>query len=75
MTDQAIELLMQLIATPSVSRKEVAASDIAESFLQRHGINTLRYGNNIVARSLRFDASRQTLLLNSHIDTVHPSAT
>lgn len=74
MTDQAIELLMQLIATPSVSRKEDAASDIAESFLQRHGINTLRYGNNIVARSLRFDASRQTLLLNSHIDTVHPSA-
>lgn len=74
MTDNAIALLMQLVATPSVSRDESAASDIAETFLHRYGVATHRYGNNITAVSRDFNTSKPTLLLNSHIDTVRPSA-
>lgn len=70
----AIDLLKQLIATPSISRDETKAADIVETFIKKCGYKTSRFGNNIVVIAPEFDASKPTLLLNSHIDTVKPAS-
>ncbi|MBR4848779.1 MAG: M20 family metallo-hydrolase [Bacteroidaceae bacterium] len=71
---EVIELLDKLIATPSHSREEGATADILEAFLRAKGIDVQRIHNNVWAKSLHFDEARPTLLLNSHHDTVKPSA-
>lgn len=71
---EAIELLKQLIATPSFSREEDKTADILESFLKAHGVNARRKGNNVWAVSKQFELARPTLLLNSHHDTVKPNS-
>ncbi|MBR4051576.1 MAG: M20 family metallo-hydrolase [Alistipes sp.] len=73
-TQRAIELLKQLIATPSHTRDEGATADLLASFLEREGVTVERIHNNLIARSEGFDPARDTLLLNSHHDTVRPSA-
>ena len=73
-TDQAVELLKKLIATPSVSRDEEAAADIIEQYLQNAGCTVERKGNNVWARSARFNNDKPAVLLNAHIDTVKPVA-
>lgn len=70
--DEAVELLSQLIATPSVSREEKAATDIMERTLYDYGLNPKREGNNVWALSPDFNEARPTVLLNAHIDTVRP---
>ncbi len=65
-----IDLLKQLIATPSVSRDEKAAADKIESFLLAKGIRPQRHGNNVWCASAFSNPQNPTLLLNSHIDTV-----
>src|SRR5476649_664503 len=69
----AINLLKQLIATPSFSKEESDTSGILENFLQEKGIETSRHLNNIWAKNKYFDESKLTLLLNSHHDTVKPN--
>ncbi|MFI3319649.1 MAG: M20 family metallo-hydrolase [Rikenellaceae bacterium] len=70
-----LNLLKELISTPSTSRAEDATASIIESWLQSRGVETTRYDNNILAYSDGFDpAKRPTLLMNSHHDTVKPSA-
>lgn len=71
-TNEAVELLKRLIATPSVSREEKAAADIIEEYLKENGCNPERAGNNVWAKSKNFDASKPAILLNAHIDTVKP---
>ncbi len=72
---RAIELLKELIATPSHSREEGATASIIERWLNERGVETTRRGNNILAYSKGFDAeSKRTLLMNSHHDTVRPAA-
>ena len=71
---EAIALLDKLIATPSHSREESATADILEAFLREKGIDVQRIHNNVWAKSLHFDDAKPTLLLNSHHDTVKPSA-
>ena len=71
-TNEAVELLKRLIATPSVSREEKAAADIIEEYLKEKGCNPERSGNNVWAKSKNFDASKPAILLNAHIDTVKP---
>ncbi len=73
-TNDAIDLLKRLIAVPSVSRDECAAADIMEEELRRCGFCPQREGNNVWALSPDFDGSRETILLNAHIDTVKPVA-
>lgn len=73
-TARAIELLQALIATPSPSRDEGGTADLLFAFLQAHDAAPERLHNNIYARSAGFDATRPTLLLNSHHDTVRPAA-
>ena len=71
-TQAAVDLLRRLIATPSVSREETAVADIVAQYLQQHGCEPRRHGNNVWAMSPRFDASRPAILLNAHLDTVKP---
>ncbi|MCB9082129.1 MAG: M20 family metallo-hydrolase [Lewinellaceae bacterium] len=68
----ALELLRQLIRTPSFSREEQATAELLEAFLQEHGVTSHRLGNNVWARSANWRSGRPTLLLNSHHDTVKP---
>jgi acetylornithine deacetylase len=75
LTKQACELLERLIATPSISREETAAADLLFTQMEQWGLQPQRKGNNIWALSPDFDESRQTILLNAHIDTVKPVAT
>jgi acetylornithine deacetylase len=72
-SSQALELLKQLVATPSFSREENKTADILEAFLKDHGVIAHRKGNNVWAKSEPFVASRPSLLLNSHHDTVRPN--
>lgn len=70
---EAIELLVRLIATPSLSGEESGSADILAAELTARGVAVRRHYNNIYALSQGFDASKPTLMLNSHQDTVKPS--
>ncbi len=75
MAQEPLELLRELISTPSISRDEDNTATIIERWLLQCGIKTYRHGNNILAYSKGFDSSRRkTLLMNSHHDTVRPAA-
>lgn len=67
---KAVDLLKEMISTPSVSHDEAAAADIVTRFLDDEGFDVKRFGNNICVEAGERDASLPTLLLNSHIDTV-----
>ncbi len=70
----AVDLLKQLIATPSISREENEAASIVCDFFKKSGIEPQRHGNNVWAITPQYDENKPTLLLNSHIDTVKPVA-
>jgi acetylornithine deacetylase len=71
---QAVELLQQLIRIPSFSKEEDKTAGVLEKFLQQQGVKTHRKINNIWAWNKHFDASKPTILLNSHHDTVKPNS-
>ena len=74
LTQEAIDLLDRLIATPSTARDEAATADIVEAFLKEHVEGKVeRIYNNVYVRTPLWDDSRPTLLMNSHHDTVRPS--
>ena len=79
-TEEAVELLKKLIATPSVSRDEKAAADVLEAYMKEKGLNPQRHGNNvwcIPAHALGDGGQAEKkpiILLNAHIDTVKPVA-
>jgi len=75
LTQDAVKLLQQLIATPSVSRDETAAADIMEQAIRSYGYEPQRIGNNLLIKSDNWDDRRPTILLNAHIDTVKPVST
>jgi acetylornithine deacetylase len=70
---EAINLLKQLISTPSFSREEDKTASLIENFLKEHGVTTNRHLNNIWAVNKFFDESKPSILLNSHHDTVKPN--
>ncbi len=69
----AISLLQQLIATPSVSRDETKAADILEKTINSYGLNANREVNNVWVKNDNFNPEKPTILLNAHIDTVKPT--
>ena len=71
---EAVRLLTQLIAIPSVSRDEKRAADTLEQTIRDYGFSTHREVNNVWIVDPHYDAARPTLLLNAHIDTVKPVA-
>ena len=73
-TNDAVALLQQLIAIPSLSREETTAADFLERYIELKGYVVSRKDNNIWMLSPGFDPLRPTILLNSHIDTVKPVA-
>lgn len=74
LTNDAVKLLQQLIATPSVSREEDKAADIMQQAMESYGLIPTRKGNNLWIIDPEMDTGRPTLLLNAHIDTVKPVA-
>jgi acetylornithine deacetylase len=72
-TEQAIKLLKQMIAIPSFSRQEDKTADLIFQFLSANGYRPERKGNNVWVSSVLSD-DLPTILLNSHHDTVKPSA-
>lgn len=74
LSNDAVDLLIRLIKTPSVSRKEAETADLIQLFLEARGVLVQRHQNNVWATSNHFDASKPTILLNSHHDTVKAGA-
>lgn len=73
LTEEAIELLMNLIETQSFSSEEDRTAALLEAWFERYEINYKRTQNNVWAVHPEYDPSKPTLLLNSHHDTVKPN--
>lgn len=73
LTDEAIDLLKNLIETPSFSSEENNTAILLKNWFVSNGINFKRENNNVWAYNLHFDKSKPNLLLNSHHDTVKPN--
>jgi acetylornithine deacetylase len=69
----AVNLLMELIATPSFSREENKTADLISLFLKERKIEHSRVQNNVWAKNKHFDKNKPSILLNSHHDTVKPN--
>jgi len=69
----AIDLLKQLIATPSFSKEEDNSSALIKRFLEYNGVKAEQHLYNIWAVNKYFDINKPTILLNSHHDTVKPN--
>ena len=72
--EEYIDLLKNLIATPSFSKEEDKTAQLIHDFLAKKSIEIQRIQNNIIARNKYFDNKKKTILLNSHHDTVKPNA-
>jgi acetylornithine deacetylase len=70
--EDAVSLLKQLVAIPSLSREEGGTADCIQNYLHKKKIIVHRSGNNVWSSNKYFDASKPTILLNSHHDTVPP---
>ncbi len=67
--------LKDLIRTPSFSRQEDKTAALLYRFLQAEGVGTARLlQNNVWAVNKHFDPAKETLMLNSHHDTVKPAS-
>lgn len=73
LADKAIQLLEQLIGTPSLSREEGDTADLLFSFFTQLGIPAERYLHNVWAKNQHWEEGKPILLLNSHHDTVKPA--
>jgi acetylornithine deacetylase len=71
--EDAVSLLKELIATPSFSKEEDETAGILCRFIGERGIQHFRVGNNVYALNKYYDASKPSVLLNSHHDTVKPN--
>lgn len=70
---EALQLLKQLIATPSFSKEEEETANYIQQFFTKNHVETNRIQNNIWVTNLHFDQNKPTILLNSHHDTVKPN--
>lgn len=68
-----LNLLQQLITSPSFSKEEKNTADIIEKFFLEKNITVNRHLNNVWCNNKSFDADKPTILLNSHHDTVKPN--
>lgn len=70
---EAARLLEQLIRIPGTSRNEAEKADFLQHYLEEHGANPRREGNNVWCEQPDRGSECPTLLLNAHIDTVKPA--
>jgi len=68
----AVDLLKEMISTPSFSREEHNVAEVIIACMRKMGYEPNRKGNNLWIESQDFDSSKPTILLNSHMDTVRP---
>jgi acetylornithine deacetylase len=71
--DEVVDLLRQLIATPSFSKEENDTAEILMNFFAVRGVEFARVGNNVYAKNKFYDVNKPSVLLNSHHDTVKPN--
>lgn len=71
---RAIELLKRLIHIPAFSREEQQAASAISSHLAMAGATATMMKNNVFIQNKYFDSGKQTILLNSHHDTVKPNS-
>ncbi|MFV0531411.1 MAG: M20 family metallo-hydrolase [Flavobacteriales bacterium] len=69
-TDDCIQLLYKMIATPSFSREENHTADLLFAFFEDYGCNPKRLKNNVWCETENYDKEVPVILLNSHHDTV-----
>jgi acetylornithine deacetylase len=70
---ESIELLKELIATPSFSKEEDQTAGIIGKYFAQKNIAGTRVGNNVFTLNKHYNDNRPTILLNSHHDTVKPN--
>ncbi|HVG40706.1 MAG TPA: M20 family metallo-hydrolase [Chitinophagaceae bacterium] len=71
---EAIDLLKELIQTPSFSKQEDQTAGVISRYLAIKGVPTTRVKNNVFCVNSYFDDTKPTVLLNSHHDTVKPNS-
>lgn len=71
--NKALNLLVELIVTPSFSKDEGETAKLLEDFLKSQGVEIIRENNNIWAYNEDYDPAKPNILLNSHHDTVKPN--
>lgn len=69
----AEDLLRKIVRISSYSGEENEVSLLVLNYLSEKEVDCIRIKNNIVAYSKDYDASKPTLMLNSHLDTVKAS--
>ncbi|WP_276388572.1 M20 family metallo-hydrolase [Eudoraea chungangensis] len=74
LTENAIVLLKELIKESSFSGHEDKTAELIQDWFNSYKIPFQRANNNIYAFNEAFDASKPTILLNSHHDTVKPNS-
>lgn len=73
LTAKALQLLIDLIKTPSFSSEEDKTALLIEKWFKDHNIVYERNVNNVWAKNKHFKEGKPTILLNSHHDTVKPN--
>lgn len=73
-SERVVALLKEMICRPSHTGEEEAVADLIEARLRKGGIESKRLYNNVYAYADGYNPERETLMLNSHIDTVRPVA-
>ena len=73
LTAKALQLLIDLIKTPSFSSEEDKTASLIEKWFKDHNIVYERNVNNVWAKNKHFKEGKPTILLNSHHDTVKPN--
>lgn len=69
-----IELLRQMVSTPSLSKDEGAVTTLLSAALNSMDIDHKVYKTNIIALNRGYDPAKKTLALDAHIDTVPAAA-
>lgn len=69
----AEDLLHKIVRIASFSGEEKEVSMFILNYLNEKGVDCIKVKNNLIAYSKDYNASRPTLMLNSHMDTVRPA--
>jgi len=68
-----LQFLKDLISIQSFSREEDQTAALIKKVFTDNGVETKQHLNNVWAVNKYYDASKPTILLNSHHDTVKPN--
>lgn len=72
--NESLELLKRLVSIPGFSREEEFKANFFERYCREQGLNPKRHQNNVWMKNTHFNSKKNTILLNSHLDTVKPSS-